>query len=75
MFVSAFAFADKDKLKFRPDDKILDVYRNLYPSLWMPDALEFETLTYDLKKQYALDLETIWSDDLTLGELFSHIRA
>ena len=75
MFVSAFAFADKDKLKFRPDDKILDVYRSLYPSRWLPDALEFETLAYDLKKQYALDLETIWSDDLTLGELFTHIRA
>lgn len=30
LFVSAFAFADKDKLKFRPDDKILDVYRSLY---------------------------------------------
>ncbi|MFZ6861010.1 hypothetical protein ACO0K7_00090 [Undibacterium sp. Ji67W] len=75
MFVSAFAFADKDKLKFRPDDKILDVYRSLYPRRWLPDVLEFETLTYDLKKQYALDLETIWSDDLTLGELFTHIRA
>lgn len=74
LFVSAFAFADKDKLKFRPDDKILDVYRSLYPSRWLPDALEFETLAKDLQKRYELELESVWSNDLTLGELFTCIR-
>lgn len=74
LFVSAFAFADKDKLKFQPDDKILEVYRSLYPSQWLPDALEFETLANDLQKRYALKLEAVWSDDLTLGELFTFIR-
>jgi hypothetical protein len=74
LFVSAFAFADKDKLKFRPNDKILEVYRSLYPSRWLPDALEFETLAKDLQKKYELKLESVWSDDLTLGELFTHIR-
>ncbi|WP_295994000.1 hypothetical protein [Rugamonas sp.] len=74
LFVSAFAFSDKDKLKFGPDDKILDVYRSLYPSQWLPDALELETLANDLQKRYALNLESVWSDDLTLGELFIRIR-
>lgn len=74
LFVSAFAFADKDKLKFRPDDKILDVYRSLYPSRCLPDALEFETLANDLQKRYALQLGSIWSNDLTLGELFTRVR-
>lgn len=74
LFVSAFAFADKDKLKFRPDDKILHVYRSIYPSQWMPDALELETLANELQKRYALKLESIWNDDLTLGELFIRIR-
>jgi hypothetical protein len=74
VFVSAFAFVDKDKLKFRPDDKILDIYRSLYPSRWLPDALEFETLANDLQKRYALKLDSIWSDDLTLGELFTCAR-
>ena len=74
LFASAFAFADKDKLKFRPDDKILDVYRSLYPSRWLPDALEFETLAKDLQNRYELKLESVWSDDLTLGELFTCIR-
>ncbi len=75
LFVSAFAFADKDKLKFRPDDKILDIYRSLYPSRWLPDALEFNTLANDLQKQYALELASLWSDDLTLGELFTRTRS
>lgn len=74
LFVSAFAFADQDKIKFRPDDKILEVYRSLYPSRWLPDVLEFETLANDLQKRYALKLEAVWSDDLTLGELFTVIR-
>lgn len=74
LFVSAFAFADRDKLKFRPDDKILDIYRSLYPSRWLPDALEFETLANDLQKRHALKLESIWRNDLTLGELFTRIQ-
>lgn len=75
LFVSAFAFADKDGLKFRPNDKILDIYRALYPSRWIPDALEVETLASDLQERYALELDSIWSDELTLGEIFSRVRA
>lgn len=41
----------------------------------MPDALELETLVSKLQKQYTLELEPIWSDQLTLGELFTRIRA
>jgi hypothetical protein len=74
LFVSAFAFSDKDKLKFRPDDKILDIYRALYPSRWMPDALEVETLARDLHARYKLELDLIWSDELTLGEIFSNAK-
>ena len=34
MFTDAFAFSPSDKLKFEPDDKILDIYRELVaPSL------------------------------------------
>ena len=75
LLVSAFAFADKDKLKFRPEDKISDIYRALYPGRWMPDALEMETLERDLRKRYAPELSSIWRDELTLGDIFSRIRA
>jgi hypothetical protein len=70
-FVNAFAFTDNHKLKLNPDDKILEIYKALYPSKWMADALEFETLAKDLRKKYSVELEQIWKDDLTLGDLFT----
>jgi propanediol dehydratase small subunit len=52
LFVDAFAFPGKEKLKFSLDDKILSIYRALYPSRWMPDALEVETLSKDIEAKY-----------------------
>lgn len=69
-FVKAFAFSDDAKLKLNPDDKILEIYKTLYPSQWIPDALEFETLERDLRQKYSVELEKIWREDLTLGDLF-----
>ena len=70
-FVKAFAFTDNEKLKLNPNDKILEIYKALYPTPWMPDTLEFETLERDLWKKYAVELGKIWRDDLTLGDLFA----
>ena len=70
-FVKAFAFSDNEKLKLNPDDKILEIYKSLYPSKWMADALEFETLERDLRQKYSVELEKVWRDDLTLGDLFT----
>jgi len=69
-FVDAFAFDRKDKLQFKPSDKLLVIYRELYPHKWQADALEFETLAEDLHKQYGIDFGSLWHDDLTLGELY-----
>lgn len=71
LFVYAFAFRPRHKLKFRPDDQILSLYRLIYPSRNMPDALELETLALVVERAYGLDLRAIWRDDLTLGELLS----
>jgi propanediol dehydratase small subunit len=71
VFVEAFAFSSKEKLKFSPDDQILQVYRALYPSKWLPDALEVETLAKDVEAKYGFTLESIWHENLTLGELFA----
>lgn len=74
MFVRAFAFADGHRLLFKPDDRLLDIYRRLYPQRWMPDALELETLAQDVKREHGISLESCWRDDLTLGELFARTR-
>jgi propanediol dehydratase small subunit len=70
-FVDGFAFPRKRRLCFSPDDKIIEVYRTLYPSPHTPDSLEMETFTKVLKDRYALDVERLPQREYTLGELFA----
>lgn len=74
VFVEAFAFSHNERLKLCPEDSILLVYRALYPSKWMPDSLELETLAKDVEAKYGVTLEAIWHEDLSLGELFANTR-
>ena len=74
LVVEAFAIQDKEKLKLNPDDKILAIYRTLYPNQWLPDALELETLAKDINTKYGLSFVSIWNEDLTLGQLFRKIK-
>ncbi|MSN26661.1 MAG: hypothetical protein GJV46_12425 [Geobacter sp.] len=69
-FVRGFAFSSKKRLKFNPNDKIMDVYRALYPAEGWPDVLELETFSILLEKKYRLGLASVINDDLTLGQLF-----
>ena len=74
IFTDAFAFSYKQKLKFEPDDKILDIYKALYPAKWMADSLELETLAEDVEREYNINFTDIWHENLTLGELFSKVQ-
>ena len=73
-FVAAFGFLDDEKLKFGPGDPLRQIYRDLYPSRWMPDGGEFETLAADLRTKHGIALGDLLSDTLTLGELFGHVQ-
>ena len=74
LFTDAFAFSRKQKLKFEPDDKILDIYKALYPAKWMADSLEVETLAEDIEREYNINFTSIWHENLTLGDLFSKVK-
>ncbi len=74
LFVCAFALNEKEKLKFSPNDELLEVYKAIYPREWQADSMEFETLDDDLKAEYGLSLEEIWHEKLTLGELFIRVK-
>jgi propanediol dehydratase small subunit len=72
LFVAAFAFRQSRKFCFAPDDRVLDVYRALYPPKWsVADCMELETLGMDLERAYGIDLVSVWREDLTLGDLFA----
>ena len=70
-FVDAFAYRKKDQLKFRPDDVVLNIYGTRYSHPWQADAMELETLARSLQEKYAVQMENIWHEQITLGEVFS----
>jgi hypothetical protein len=71
IFTAAFSFKRQSFLKFSPDDELMQIYRALYPSVQTPDALELEALSQTLAKEYGVNLQAVWHEHLTLGELFS----
>ena len=71
---AAFSFRDTDKLKFRPDDQLLGIYKTLHPSRWMADASELQKLAGDLRTRYGVALEEVWDEHMTLGALFAHVQ-
>ncbi|MBL9172365.1 MAG: hypothetical protein JNL10_02420 [Verrucomicrobiales bacterium] len=76
LFVDAFAFSQKRRSRFSPDDRVMDIYRALYPpDDSLADSLELETLALRLEKRYGIDLHALWRDDVTLGQLYEHTRA
>jgi propanediol dehydratase small subunit len=74
LFTAAFAFRDSDKLKFSPNDRLWEIYRDLYPNRWVADALELETLSDELDARHGIALGEIWSEKLTLGEVFARTQ-
>ncbi|TLY90399.1 MAG: hypothetical protein E6K40_17245 [Gammaproteobacteria bacterium] len=75
LFVGSFGFPRKRALQFAPNDRLLDIYRALYPLKNMPDALELETFAKRVEATYGLDLVRIWREDITLGEVFAKTTA
>ncbi len=74
LFVEAFAYDSAEKLKFNPDDRIMDIYRAQYSSKDTPDALELETLVKEVNINYDVALADHWHENMTLGELFMLTR-
>lgn len=69
IFTDTFAFKSEDKLKFSPEDKILDVYHALYP-LKGADHMELEDFAETIEECYSISFADIWNPELTLGELY-----
>jgi hypothetical protein len=74
IFTDAFGFSRASCCYFSPDDRVLEVYRALYPDRFMADSMELETLNSRLHKRYAIDMRSFWREDITLGELYTQTR-
>lgn len=74
-FVNAFVLDRADAQKFRPDDKLLAIYRAKYPPRWsFADCMEIENLSIEIERRYGLDIMPMFGESLTLGEIFRRIQ-
>jgi hypothetical protein len=71
IFIDAFAFKDKHRCKFKPEDKVIDVYNAMYPNKFLSaDGMELEDFAISLEQTYKIDFDKIWNEDMTLGQIF-----
>jgi hypothetical protein len=75
IFIEAFGFADRRRLCFSPDDRVMDIYRTLYPVRGSADSMELEDLVESLQGRYRVEVLVVWREDITLGELFTLTRS
>lgn len=69
----AFRFAAKDRFLFAPDDRLMDIYRAVYPRwrIWLlqfGDEMELESLLLDLDRDFGLD-EFPLDKETTIGHI------
>ena len=75
LFAESFAIDPTYCFKFAPDDQPSAIYEARYvPHLTVDDHCEFESLTDALASRHRIDLQAVWRDDITLGELFTMTR-
>jgi len=74
IFVEAFCFAPKRRTCFSPDDRVMDVYRAEYAGGALADFMELERFGVVMGERYGIVFESLWREDITLGELFSSTR-
>ncbi|WP_225977875.1 hypothetical protein [Paracidovorax avenae] len=77
MFAGSFLLHAGERLRFAPEDRILDIYTARYPrkgGLGV-DAMELEVLALEARGRYGVDLEAALSEHLTLGNLFAACRS
>ncbi|MEM7576565.1 MAG: hypothetical protein AAF328_03735 [Planctomycetota bacterium] len=62
--------------KLRPDDRIMDIYRWIYPPNRNlgADALELECLSLELERRYRVSLADMFGDDVRFGDLFDRLH-
>lgn len=74
IFAEAFAFRDRNRLKFSPEDKVMDIYKAIYPSTWMPDQLEHVQLVQGLEDEFKRAFpDELMTESVTLGMVFEYM--
>jgi len=76
-FVDGMGFSSKIKLKFHPNDMVIDVYRSLYSGRTPAgDQMECETFLENLSCSFDIEMQELldkWYEQITLGELYETV--
>lgn len=74
-FVNGMAFSSTTRLKFHPNDQVLDVYRSIYGGRTpVSDSMECEIFLENLELEFGKPIDeliSVWHSEVTLGELFA----
>lgn len=74
-FARAFEYPGSEKLEFKPNDTVYEVYRAGYRLAGWANSTEREALSRLMEKRYHVTLADLCSETPTLGELFETSRA
>ena len=76
-FTDGMAFSATTRLKFHPNDQVLDIYRAIYGGRTpIGDQMECETFLDNLSHEFDHRMDTllaVWHREVTLGELFAFV--
>jgi hypothetical protein len=65
---------DSQRLKLRPDDRIIDIYRAAIGGRWaIGDSMELESLIMELEARYRIDTTSYACREITLAQLLSGV--
>lgn len=74
VFIEAFGFKESLRLRFAPDDQVMEIYRTLYSGRGLTDDMELERLVMNLDESYRVKVVHAWHEKITLGDLFQKTR-
>ena len=74
LLVDAFGFSQSRRCCFSPDDRLMDIYRAVFPPGSYMDNMELESLGLRLEERYGIDLFADERYDITLGEIYEQTR-
>jgi hypothetical protein len=62
------------KLLFGPGDRLQEIYRSQHRRRRHDNRQQFDILESDLLARYGVELAPLWSEHLTLGDLFAQVK-
>ena len=70
IFADSFGFRERDRLKFSPDDRVMDIYNAIYRPMPSVDEMELEGFFCRVEDTYSVDVVSGYKTNMTLGTLF-----